>query len=84
MALDVMRILPLISQVPEIKSVKLTVIDEVAEYLNNKKRGLLTKIEEEGDFSIILKGVNDVWPEHLEIECLSESGQIIPFTYDGM
>lgn len=80
MVLEVIRILVLASQRPEIAKITISVIDEVAEYLNNRKRHDLTKIEDDGKVEVVVRGKPDVWPEFLEIQCSDRNGTNIPFT----
>ena len=48
MAMEVVRLLILASQRPQISRVTVTVASEVADYLNNKKRHELARLEDEG------------------------------------
>ncbi|MCL2348153.1 MAG: Rne/Rng family ribonuclease, partial [Planctomycetaceae bacterium] len=56
MALEVFRILILAGSREEITNVRISVIEEVAEYLNNRKRHELAKIEADGKVEIVIKG----------------------------
>jgi ribonuclease E len=46
-----------------------TVAEEVAEYLNNRKRRELTRLEEDGRMVVQIVGAKGVSPEHLVIQC---------------
>lgn len=84
MALEAMRALTLASQQPKITQITITVADEVAEYMNNRKRVQLAKLETDGDVSIVLKGNSDVWPEYFEVQCADSAGNPVPFQADPL
>ena len=65
MAIDVVRLLILASQREPIVKVTLRVSDEVADFLNNRKRHELARLEEEGEMAIQVIGVEGAAPEHL-------------------
>jgi ribonuclease E len=67
MAIEVIRLLILISQRPEVAEVNITVEEDVAEYLNNKKRRELTRLEETGNMTVQILGEQGVSPEHLVV-----------------
>ena len=75
MSLDVFRSLVLVSQYPNISKIRVTLAEEVVEYLNNKKRLELAAIERDGNVSIVITGKDNLWPEHLEIECFDANGK---------
>ena len=75
MSLDVFRSLVLASQQPNIAKIRVTLAEEVVEYLNNKKRLELAAIERDGNVSIVITGKDNLWPEHLEIECFDANGK---------
>jgi len=60
-----------------------TLAEEVVEYLNNRKRLELANIEREGNTEIVVRGKDDLWPEHLEIECFDANGKPVPFLPNG-
>jgi ribonuclease E len=51
------------------------VSDDVATYLNNKKRRELSRLEDENHLSVQIFGLEEVSPEHLVIECLDSQGR---------
>ena len=53
--------------------------DDVATYLNNKKRRELAKIEDDADISVQIYGREGVPPEHLAVECFDGSGRDLKF-----
>ena len=83
MSLDVFRSLVLVSQYPNVSKIRVTLAEEVVEYLNNRKRLELANIEREGNTEIVVRGKDDLWPEHLEIECFDANGKPVPFLPNG-
>ena len=69
MAIDVVRLLILAAQRPDVARVVVTVAEPVADYLNNRKRQELVRLENEGKMSIQIVAANGVSPEHLAIQC---------------
>ena len=69
MALDVMRKLILASHHEQVVRVEVTVSDAVGEYLNNKKRREVSRIEDERNMIVEIHVQEDSEPEHLEIVC---------------
>ena len=69
MAIEVIRMLMLASQLPNVARLTVRVNDEVASYLNNKKRREITRLEEDCQLSVQILGSENSYPEHLEIEC---------------
>jgi Ribonuclease G/E len=80
MALEVFRTLILASSRDEIRTIRITVVEEVAEYLNNRKRVELAKVERDGNVEITIKGTPDIWPEHLAVDCFDVMGQPVAFS----
>lgn len=79
MAIDVVRMLIVISQRPAVKKVSVTVAEDVADYLNNRKRHELARLEEEGDLSIQVIGVETGSPEHLVFDCRDADERQVKF-----
>jgi ribonuclease E len=77
MSIEVIRMLMLASQQPNIARVTVRVNDEVASYLNNRKRKDITQLEDEGGMSVQILGSEDLYPEHLELDCRDDKGQEI-------
>lgn len=75
MAIEAIRTLILSSQRSEVASVAITVAAEVAEYLNNKKRRELARIEDEANLTVQIVGNEEVAPEHLVVECRDAEGR---------
>jgi ribonuclease E len=79
MAIEVVRLLMLASQHTQIAQVTLSVADEVANYLNNKKRRELSRLEDDGHMMVRVLDTVGVPPEHLEIECRDADGREVKF-----
>ncbi len=77
MAIEVIRTLMLAAQQPNAARVTIRVKDEVASYLNNKKRKEITELEEEGSIVVQIHGAETVFPEHLEVDCRDADGREI-------
>ncbi len=77
MSIEVVRMLMLASQQPNAARVTVRVNDEVASYLNNKKRRDISRLEEEGGMNVQILGNEALWPEHLEIDCRDKEGREI-------
>ena len=81
MAIEVIRLLMLASQNPEVSRVNVQVNDKVTAYLNNRKRRELSALEEEGKMHVQILGMEDAFPEYLEIRCEDSDGRDIPWPY---
>jgi ribonuclease E len=79
MAIDVVRLLILASQRPQITRITVTVAENVADYLNNRKRHELARLEKEGDMMVQVVGVEGVGPEHLLVACLDSDDREVKF-----
>jgi ribonuclease E len=75
MAIEVVRMLALASQQPKIERVTVRVNDEVATYLNNRKRREIMQLEDEAHMLVQVLGSESLFPEHLEIECRDNEGR---------
>jgi len=80
MSIDVVRMLILVTHRQDIRSVTVTVHDEVAAYLNNRKRRELARLEDEGKMSVQVIGVKGVSPDHLAFECRDAEGREVKFS----
>src|SRR5690606_34973533 len=72
MAIEVVRLLILAAQHDSITKISVTVADDVATYLNNKKRRELARLEDAEAITIQIIGRESVLPEHLHFECLDD------------
>ena len=79
MAIEVVRELILASHLDGIARVTVTVCEEVATYLNNKKRRELSKLEDGANITVQVFGSEAAPPEHLLIECQDANGREIKF-----
>jgi ribonuclease E len=77
MAIEVVRMLALASHQPKIARVTVRVNDEVASYLNNRKRREITQLEDAAHMLVQVLGSESLFPEHLEIECKDMEGREI-------
>ncbi len=75
MAIEVMRLLILATQHADVSKVTITVADDVATYLNNKKRRELSRLEDDNQMWVQIFGTEDAAPEHLIIECHDNQGR---------
>ena len=75
MSIEVIRMLMLASQQPNVARVTVRVNDEVASYLNNRKRRDISKLEEEGHMVVQILGSEGLFPEHLELDCRDREGR---------
>ena len=69
MAIDVIRKLMLACRDERVVRVSVHVNDEVAAYLNNKKRKELANLEDRGGMTVQIYGRASVYPEALQIQC---------------
>ena len=82
MAIEVVRLLILAGQDADIANITVTVAEEVAEYLNNRKRRELARLEDSGNFAVQVVGIKGVSPEHLLIECRDLQSRSVKFSYN--
>jgi ribonuclease E len=80
MAIEVMRLVILAAQREDVARIAITVDDEVATYLNNKKRREIARLEDEGQMTVQVYGSESVSPEHLAIECHDAQGREVKFS----
>jgi len=79
MAIEVVRLLILAGQRAQIQEVTVTVAEDVAEYLNNKKRREIFRLEETGKMTVQVIGLKGVSPEHLVVQCRDAEGREAKF-----
>jgi ribonuclease E len=77
MAIEVVRLIMLASHQPGIAKVIVRTNQEVATYLNNRKRREITRIEDTAGISVQVIGSEGVYPEHLEMTCQDAEGNEI-------
>ncbi len=79
MAIDVVRLLILASQRESVARVVITVTEDVADFLNNRKRHELARLEQEGEMTLQVIGVRGAAPEHLVVDCRDADGREVRF-----
>jgi ribonuclease E len=75
MAIEVVRKLIMYSHTPQVARVTVTVEEEVASYLNNKKRRDLVQLEQENNVEVQVVSGEGLSPEYLKIECVDANGR---------
>ena len=65
MAIEVVRLLMFAAQREGVSRVSVTVAEEVANYLHNKKRREIARLEDQGNMTIQVYGKEEASPEHL-------------------
>ena len=83
MALEVIRMLLLATQQSKCRAVTVKVNDMVSHFLNNQKRREVAELEEQGDMEIHIHGSENVFPEHLEVDCRDDKGNQIRLQRQG-
>jgi len=77
MSIEVIRMIILASQQPDVVSISVQLNDVVAAYLNNNKRHQITEIEQGNDITLRILGSESLYPEHVEIDCRDSSGKLL-------
>ncbi|MCA9117523.1 MAG: Rne/Rng family ribonuclease [Planctomycetaceae bacterium] len=77
MAIDVMRMLMTSCNVENVSRVVVDIHEKVANYLNNRKRREITRLEETASVSISINARTDVGPEHLTLSCTDATGSTV-------
>ncbi len=77
MAIEVVRLMHLAAHQPRIARLSVKVNDDVATYLNNKKRKEITRLEDETNVSVLILGSPEHFPEFLEMEIWDVDGKIM-------
>ncbi len=75
MSIEVIRMLALAVRNQHIVRVTIRVNDEVAAYLNNKKRREVMAMEDSGQMTVQILGSEGLFPEHLEMDCRDSHGE---------
>lgn len=83
MSIEVTRLLIMACQLPNAARVVVKVHENVAAYLNNKKRRDLIKLEELTGVSVLIHGTDSLFPEHLEMECRDKAGALVSLPFMG-
>jgi ribonuclease E len=77
MAIEAVRGLSLASQYDTAVRIEVGVAAEVAEYMMNKKRREITRLEEERNVTIEIHAAQHVMPEYLHVKCTDAEGREI-------
>jgi ribonuclease E len=77
LAIEVTRILMLASQHQGVARINVRVNENVAAYLNNRKRRELIQLEESSGVAILILGSDSQFPEFLEIDCRDKDNGIV-------
>jgi ribonuclease E len=75
MAIEVVRLLAFAAQREGVARVSVTVSEDVANYLHNKKRREIASLEDQGHMNIQIYGREGAAPEHLVMECVDANGR---------
>jgi ribonuclease E len=77
LAIEIIRLLNLSASKEQIKRVELFVSPEVADYLQNIKRAVLTQIEQLSDKRVIIHPASDYAGEKHDLVCYNERGGVV-------
>ena len=81
MSIEVTRLLILACQQQGAAKVLVRVNENVAAYLNNRKRREIISLEESSGVSIQILGGDSQFPEHLEMDCRDKDGGLVPLNF---
>ena len=79
MAIEVMRTLQLSATRGDVTRLNITVHDEVATWINNRKRREITQFEDATHIQLHVDGKDGVSPEHFVLEAWATTGRAIRF-----
>jgi ribonuclease E len=79
MSIDVMRMLQLAAHRTIISRIQIRVQEEVANYLLNRKRKEVSRLEEGGELQVTIAGALSVSPEFLEFVCYDNNNNEVKF-----
>lgn len=77
MSIDVMRMLQRAAHRERVSRIQIRVAEDVANYLQNKKRKDISRLEESGNIQIHIIGVAGAPPETLDFECYDNNNNEI-------
>jgi ribonuclease E len=83
LSIEVMRLLQLAAHRANVRSIQVRVADPVANYLQNKKRREIGKLEEAGDIQVQITGVPAAPSEMLEFVCYDKNNneiKVLPYS----
>lgn len=84
MSIEATRLLLMACQMNGASRVVVRVNENVASYLNNRKRREIIQMEESSGVNVQILGSDALFPEHLDIDCRDKDGNVInlPFMHD--
>jgi ribonuclease E len=83
MSIDVMRLLQLAAHRENVHRIQVRVQEDVANYLLNRKRKEISKLEETGEIQVMVTPVVSASPELLEFVCFDNNNNEVKFlSYD--
>jgi ribonuclease E len=82
MAIEVVRKLLSCAQPDHVSRITVTVEEEVANYLNNKKRRDLVQLEQDNNVEVQVISGEGLSPEYLKIECVDANGREVRVGFD--
>jgi ribonuclease E len=80
MTIEVVRKLIMCAHAPQVARISVTVEEEVASYLNNKKRRDLVQLEQDNNVEVQVVSGEGLSPEYLKIECVDANGREVRIT----
>ncbi len=83
LSIEVMRLLQLASCKGTVHRVEVHVAEEVADYLQNKKRREIAKLEEAGEMGVQIFGKPGKPPEWLHFVCYDKNDNEVPFYHQA-
>ena len=75
LSIEVMRLVMSASTQENVAKIQIEVHDRVGNYLNNRKRKELIRIEEENEVEIVIVAKSDVCLEHMTFRCEDANGK---------
>lgn len=75
MAIDVLRKLMQVGHKDRVAKITVTVEEEVANYLNNRKRRELAQLEDEASAEVLVLGREGISPEYIKLHCEDDNGR---------
>jgi len=82
MAIEVVRKLILCAQTPNVARITVTIEEEVANYLNNKKRRDLVQLEQGNNVEVQVVSGEGLSPEFLKVDCLDANGREVRTAFE--
>jgi ribonuclease E len=82
MAIEVVRKLIMCAHTNQVARITVTVEEEVASYINNKKRRELVQLEQESNVEVQVVSGEGLSPEYLKIDCVDTNGREVRIAGD--